>query len=217
MRTLTIATSALAAFMTVLVSSNAKAEPAPPAVDWGRLASDLNALARSGASVLDSPRCGLAGCQTDTNATAAAPERVEAVHRRNTATDWFNVTPKFSLVARDWDSTYKVAGERLALVDVMRLTSSTRMVLARVRTQSRLSPFAQMGLGQWRTDPYLLPLTARYTEVAAQGSAGVELRLAGSWELALETAMTMLYREAHDSSMPATQIWSTTFASRVDF
>jgi hypothetical protein len=35
--------------------------------------------------------------------------------------------------------------------------------------------------------------------------------------MALETTMTMLYRESRDDSMPAAHIWSTTFASRVDF
>jgi hypothetical protein len=123
-------------------------------------------------------------------------------------------------VARDWNEAYKVAGDgdRLALVDALRLTTSTRMVLTRVRlNDSRISPFAQVGLGHWRTDPYLLPLTARYTEIAAQAAGGVEVRLIGTWQIALETTMTMLYRENHDPNMPAAQNWSSTFASRVDF
>src|SRR3954453_13930486 len=99
-----------------------------------------------------------------------------------------------------------------------RLPTSPPLVVARVRpNDSRISPFAQVGLGHWRTDPYLLPLTARYTEVAAQAAGGVEVRLIGTWQVAFETTMTMLYREAHDSSMPAARNWSSTFASRVDF
>ncbi len=217
MRTSTFGAGLLAAGLATSVAGSAKADPGTQ-VNWARLLVELDSVARSGASVLDSPRCSLAGCQTDTNATAAPPERMVAVRRRDTGNSWFALTPKFSLVARDWSSAYAVAGERLALVDALRLTSSTRMVLSRVRVNdSRISPFAQVGLGQWRTDPYLLPLSARYTEVAAQATTGVEVRVVGTWEIGLETAMTMLYREAHDASMPATKIWSGTFASRVDF
>ncbi len=213
----TITRALVAAVLVTSVAGTAHAEPAP-SVDWTRLLGDLDTFARKGADVLDSPRCSLAGCQTDTNATASAPERSAANHLHNTGSTWFDLTPKFSLVARDWSSAYKVAGDRLALVDALRLTSSTRMALSRVRVNdSRISPFAQVGLGQWRTDPYLLPLTARYTEIAAQAAGGMEVRLIGTWEIALETTMTMLYRETHDASMPAAQIWSSTFASRIDF
>jgi hypothetical protein len=217
--TSTIATALVATLVATTAASTAQAEPAP-SVDWAHVLGDLDALARRGADVLDSPRCSQAGCQTDTNATASAPERISATSVQTTGTAWFGLAPTFSLVARDWSSAYKVAGsgDRLALVDALRLTSSTRMVLSRVRVNdSRISPFAQVGLGQWRTDPYLLPLTARYTEIAAQAAAGVELRIIGTWQIALETTMTMLYRESRDDSMPAAQIWSSTFASRVDF
>jgi hypothetical protein len=168
--------------------------------------------------VLDRPRCTPAGCQTDTNATAAAPERGQRANVQDTANDWLGVRPTVSLVARDWGSSFRVAGDRLALVDALRLTSSTRMVLSRVRmSDARISPFAQVGLGQWRTDPYLLPLTPSYTEIAAQAAAGVEMRLKGTWQVALETATTVLYRERGGSDMPAPHMWSTTIASRVDF
>ncbi|CAN5924860.1 hypothetical protein BH11MYX4_BH11MYX4_09920 [soil metagenome] len=213
----TIATALLATFVATVTASTANADTSP-SVDWSRVLSDLDIVARKGADVLDSPRCSLAGCQTDTNATASAPERLVHTHLQTAGTDWVALDPKFSLVARDWNEAYKVAGERLALVDALRLTSSTRMVLGRVRANdARISPFAQVGLGQWRTDPYLLPLTARYTEIAAQAAGGVEIRLVGTWLIALETTMTMLYRETRNDSMPAAQIWSTTFASRVDF
>lgn len=207
----------IATSLVTSVATTAKADQTP-SVDWTRVLTELDTVARKGADVLDSPRCGIAGCQTDTNATASAPERITASHTDSTGRAWFSMAPRFSLVARDWGEAYKVAGDRLALVDALRLTSSTRMVLARVRANdSRISPFAQVGLGQWRTDPYLLPLTVRYTELAAQAAGGVEVRLIGSWQVALETTMTMLYRETHDESMPSTRFWSTTFASRVDF
>lgn len=219
--TSTIATTVVATLIATAtattVSSTAKADPAL-SVDWARVLSDLDRVVRDGADVLDSPRCSLAGCQTDTNTTASAPERLPASRADNTGDIWFGLAPKFALVARDWSSAYKVAGDRLALVDALRLTSSTRMVLFRSRlNDSRLSPFAQVGLGQWRTDPYLLPLTARYTEIAAQAAAGLEIRLVGSWQLAFESTVTMLYRESHDASMPAAHNWSSTIASRIEF
>lgn len=215
--TSTLATAVLATLVATTVASTARAERAT-AIDWGRVLGDLDLVARKGADVLDTPRCSPAGCQTDTNATAAAPERIQANHVQDAGSTWFGVAPTMSLVARDWSSAYKVAGERLALVDALRLTSSTRMVLARVRlNQSRVSPFAQVGLGQWRTDPYLLPLSARYTEIAAQGACGVEVRLLGTWQIALETTLTTLYRETRETGMPAPQNWSSTFASRVAF
>ena len=213
----TIATALFATVVATLTVGTANADSSTN-VDWSRVLNDLDTVARKGADVLDSPRCGSAGCQTDTNATARAPERLLLNRQQYAGREWVAVDPKFSLVARDWNEAYKVAGERLALVDALRLTSSTRMVLGRVRANdSRISPFAQVGLGQWRTDPYLLPLTARYTEIAAQAAGGVEIRLIGTWQMALETTMTMLYRESRDASMPAARNWSTTFASRVEF
>jgi hypothetical protein len=218
--TSTIATALFATLVSTSAARTARAESAP-SVDWMRLLTELDTVARKGADVIDSPRCSSAGCQTVTNATAAPPERLNPHRSPNTGREWFGLSPKFSLVARDWSSAYKVAGsgDRLALVDQLRLTSSTRMVLTRVRAnESRISPFAQVGLGQWRTDPYLLPLTLRTTQIAAQVEGGVELRLIGTWQVALESSLTMLYREDRSETMPpAMQVWSTTFASRVDF
>jgi hypothetical protein len=209
---------ATAALATVFAASSTAKADAAPKVEWTRLLSDLDEVSRKGASVLDSPRCTPAGCQTDTNATAAAPERGQKLYVQDTSNEVVAFAPRVSLVARDWGSSFRVAGDRLALVDALRLTTSTRMVLSRVRmNDSRLSPFAQVGLGQWRTDPYLLPLTPRYTELAAQAAAGVEIRIMGTWQVALETTMTMLYREQGSRDMPAAHMWSTMFASSVSF
>jgi hypothetical protein len=211
-----------AALATMLAASAARADSAaatPKSVDWMRVLSDVDFVARQGADVLDSPRCAHAGCETSTNATAAAPERGLKLNVQDTGNDLIAFRPVMSLVARDWNSSFRVAGDRLAVIDTMRLTTSTRMVLTRVRmSDARIAPFAQVGLGQWRTDPFLLPLTPRYEEIAAQAAGGVELRLVGSWQLALETTMTMLYREQQNSrELPSARMWSTTFASRVDF
>lgn len=208
-------TTAAFALATTFASSAAMADTN----EWARVLSDLETVARKGADVLDSPRCTPAGCQTDTNATAAAPERGVKPNVQDTTNDRLvTFRPKVSLVARDWGSSFRVAGERLALVDALRLTTSTRMVLTRFRmSDSRISPFAQVGLGQWRTDPYILPLTPSYMELAAQAAAGIELRLMGSWQIALESTMTSIYRERSDKTMPSPHMWSTTFASSVNF
>ena len=211
-----------AALATMLASSAARADGAdamPKNLDWSRIVSDLDRVTRQGADVLDSPRCSPSGCETSTNATAAAPERGFKLNVQNTTNDILAFRPMMSLVARDWNSSFRVAGDRLALVDVLRLTTSTRMVLARVRmSDARIAPFAQMGLGQWRTDPFVLPLTPRYEEIAAQAAGGVEIRVMGSWQVALETTTTVLYREQQNSrDLPAAHMWSTLIASRVDF
>ncbi|MDB4943132.1 MAG: hypothetical protein JWP97_2666 [Labilithrix sp.] len=212
---------AFAAAMTAPVTAHASDLPR---VDWGRMLADVDAVVNNGSAVLDSPRCALAGCQTEASTTARAPERTTLTEGAQLDRhEWFAVDPKFSLVARDWSSAFRVAGggERLALVDALRLTSSTRMVMGRVRLNaSRISPFVQVGVGQWRIDPYLLPLTQKFTEIAAQAAIGLEMRVVGTWQVGLETSTTMLYREyreQRDQAMPAMPIWNTTFASRVDF
>ena len=212
---------ATAVLATMFATSAAKADSSARegGADWSRVLVELDIVARKGADVLDAPRCSAAGCITETNATAARPERAQKLNVQNTSNDWVGFAPTMSLVARDWGSAYRVAGNRLALVDALRLTSSTRMVLTRVRmSDARIAPFAQVGLGQWRTDPYLLPLTPRYEEIAAQAAGGVEIRLHGTWQVALESTMTMLYRESREAGdYPATHMWSTSFASRFEF
>jgi len=210
---------ASAVLASLCATSAASADTTPKGIDWTRVLVEVDAVARQGADILDSPRCGPAGCLTDTNATAAQPERsMKPRDVQDTGSQWLAFRPTVSLVARDWGSSFRVAGDRLALIDAMRLTSSTRMVLTRVRmSDARIAPFAQVGLGQWRTDPYILPLTPRYEEIAAQASAGVEVRLRGTWLVALDSTMTVLQRDRGDSNLPSAHMWSTSFASRIDF
>lgn len=211
-------TFAGAVLATLFASSAGRADSTPRGTEWGKLLSDMSTVMRRGALVLDSPRCAQSGCQTDTNATAALPERSARQANVQTTTDWFGFAPRTSLVVRDWGGTFRVAGDRLGMVDALRLTSSTRMVLTRVRlSDSRIAPFVQIGVGQWRTDPFILPLTARYTEIAGQAAAGVEMRLVGTWQVAVESAMTVLHRERGDLALPAAHMWSSTIASRIDF
>jgi hypothetical protein len=209
-----------ATLVTLLSTTSASAETGQGVrgVDWSRVITDVDALTRRGMDVLDVPRCSPAGCITETNTTAARPERGVRFDGPTTSNDWLGFKPTVSLVARDWGSSFRVAGDRLAVVDALRLTTSTRMVLARVRmTDARVAPFAQIGLGQWRTDPYLLPLTPRYEEIAAQAAVGVEVRVRRSWTVGLEQTGTVLHRQHGDSNLPSAHMWSATFASRVDF
>lgn len=205
---------------TFLTGASAKADQ-QIAVDWMRALTEANYVAKTGADVLDAPRCVVAGCQTTLSATSALPERIRHPHLDLGDPSAFSFAPRFSLVARDWSSSYKVTGDRLALVDETRLTTSSRMVLGRIRVnQSRISPYAQVGAGQWRIDPYLLPLHQQFTEIAFEGAVGLDVRLIGTWALAAQTSTTMLfreYREAKDAAAPGVSIWNTMFVSKVDF
>ena len=213
----TLLAGALAAG-TILTGAPAMADQ-KVAVDWMRFLADAQYVAKRGADVLDAPRCSETGCEV--SPTATAPERHYVTRLQNTQSSLFALAPRFSLVARDWSAAYKVSGERLALVDETRLTSSSRMVLSRIRLNtSRISPYAQVGLGQWRIDPYLMPLNQRYTEMAAEAAIGIEVRVIGTWNLAAQTSTTMLYREYRepkDAAAPGVQIWNTTLVSRIDF
>jgi hypothetical protein len=209
-----------AIFATAMTGAGpASADGAPPSVDWMRVLGELDTIARKGTDVLDTPRCTAAGCYVETNQAALRVERSAAPNVQNAGNAWFGVAPRVSLVARDWASAYKVAGDRLSIADAMRLSASTRMVLSRVRlNQARVTPFAQIGIGQWRTDTDLLPHYRREMEVAAQVGGGVELRLTPAWQMAFESTTTALYREVSgQGDIPALRMWSTMIASRLEF
>lgn len=203
---------------TGLFATGANADPArASSVDWLRVLVELDVVARKGADAFDTPRCTATGCYAPR--TTVPSERHPDPNPQNAGNAWFGVAPTVSLVARDWGAAYRVAGDRLALVDALRLTSSTRMVLTRVRLNDRrIAPFAQLGVGQWRIDPYLVPSSSRQTEIAAQLGGGVEMRLWPAWQLAIETSSTVIYRDDRqpvDAAVP--RMWSTMLASRIDF
>lgn len=199
-------------------------------VDWGRLVVELDALARGH----DAPRVtGTSGTGEPRDVRESGPSsrmpstmqqelRTSQLVLQNSGNAWFGVAPRVALVARDWGSAFRLAGDRLSLVDAIRLSASTRMVMTRVRLatpeHARVVPFVQLGAGQWRTDPNLLPLTPRDTEVAGQLGAGVEVRLASFWQLACESSATMLLRDGRgEGAIPQTKMWSTSVASRLTF
>jgi hypothetical protein len=132
---------------------------------------------------------------------------------------WFGVAPQVSFVARDWGGALSIAGGPLAVTDAIRVSRSSRMVMSRIRLgEGRVVPFGQLGLGQWRVDTDFVPHLPRNVEVAAQFGAGVEARISTAWAVALETDLTVLYREIREPQQVTTpRMWGTFLASRVEF
>jgi hypothetical protein len=202
-----LATSVVAALVAATTASSARAEPR--GLDWEKLVVAIDRLARTG---------------SDTRAVPAPPSQVARATPtddpgpQNLGSAWFGVAPRVTLVARDWASSTRLAGDRLSLVDGMRLSASTRMVVGRARlSTTRFTPFLQVGLGQWRVDRNYLPLTPHSIEVASQIGTGFELRLTRRWQLAAEATATSLIREGQSDSLPQTMLWSTFLASRIEF
>lgn len=206
-----IAGGAAAIALTALAPS-ASAETGRAAIDWGKLMLGVDAYAR-GKGDRESPR------PSSANKLAGA-ERFGQPLTQNAGNPWFGVAPSVSFVARDWGAAFRLAGDRLSLVDAMRLSESTRMVMTRVRlsNSSRVTPFAQVGFGQWRTDPNIMRLTPRMTELATSVGIGFELQIATHWQAACEIGGTLFIRDERDvSNIPETKLWSAMVASRLVF
>jgi hypothetical protein len=105
--------------------------------------------------------------------------------------------PSVSLVARDWHGSMRLMGDRSLVLDDLRATASNRMVVTRLATDSRLSTFVQVGVGEWRIDPAMFPTARSYSEVAGQIGTGFELRVSARTRIASELTYTALYRDLH--------------------
>jgi hypothetical protein len=177
----------------------------PRGVDWVKGLVELDKLAR--------------GHAENATSTRSQQLRLDDPSPQNMGNAWFGVAPRVTLVARDWASSTRLAGDRLSLVETMRLSASTRMVVGRARlSATRFTPFLQLGLGQWRVDRKHLPLTPQTIEIAGQLGTGFELRLTRGWQLAAETTVTSLIREGQTNpGVPQTVLWSTFLASRIEF
>ena len=107
---------------------------------------------------------------------------------------------RVSLVARDWEAARLLMG-RLSATDQVRHGRSRRMVLVRARLfdalAGSLSPFVQVGLGQWRVDPDM-PVLPHDVLAAAQAGAGMELLLSRWASIAIEVNCTLLDPERPD-------------------
>ena len=108
--------------------------------------------------------------------------------------------PTASVVARDWHGSLRIMGDHTLVLDDLRATASNRMVMGRLATDSRMSTFVQIGLGQWRIDPAMFPNARSYAELAGQVGSGVELRLSSRVRIAGELTYTALYRDLHYTS-----------------
>ena len=185
-------------------TSSAHADPERSTLDWSRVLVEVDQLARHG-----------------TDKMFPAPTRHEHptdTYTQSATNTWFGVAPRMSFIARDWGATHRLFGDRLSVVDTQRLTRSARMVMWRVRlNDTRITPFAQLGLGQWRVDTLLMPLTPRSEELAGQIGGGFEVRV-GAWQIACESTVTAIYREQREANnIPQTRMWSTMLASKVEF
>lgn len=181
---------------------------AEPRVDWIKGLIELDQLARG------KPESATAAHASTHRARPDEPSP------QNMGNAWFGVAPTVSLVARDWASSTRLAGERLAFVDEVRLAASTRMVLGRVRlgtSATRFTPFLQVGFGQWRIDRKYMPLLPHTMEIATQLGTGFEMRVTRRWQIATEVSATTLLREEGSQPLPQSLLWSALVASRLEF
>jgi hypothetical protein len=191
----------LVSLLAVLTTRSARADsPIRLQVDWTK----LEAVIREGSSAV-LPREG--------RTTGSRLGEDDPTER------WLQMSPRLSLVARDWGATHLVAGTHAIPTDLLRLDRSSRMVVSRMLLgEGRVAPFAQMGLGQWRIDTSLLPGMPQDVELAMQLATGFELRLTRTWKVALEGDYTVLYREEHEPQMITSPwLWGGILATRATF
>jgi len=185
------ALAAAACLAVVLAAPSARAQQALRLeVDWDK----LGAVLRDGPSAVLMPR----------ESTRPDPPL-------------FGTSPQMSVVAHDWSASQSLYGA-LGPTDQLRLSSSLRMVVARVRlAEGRITPFAQVGFGQWRVDTSVVQMP-NDVELAGQIGGGVELRIAPRAVVALEASCTMLYRESLEPQMLASpHLWGTLLVGRAHF
>lgn len=132
---------------------------------------------------------------------------------------WVGAEPRLSLVARDWTGSRELWGA-MTVTDELRPARSSRMVVSRLRlAEGLVVPFAQLGLGQWRVDPTLMPSLPREQELAAQAGLGFELALSRATAVALEADWTLLlptgYGDVIADTHPA--FWGACVAMRSRF
>lgn len=182
-------------------------------------------LACNGAAADEMPRLGVEWSKL-VPVLQAGPEALLPLawaweHPQATGTSheqWIGTSPRLSLIARDWADARRVVG-RLALTDVLRPTRSSRMLVTRVRfADGRLGPFAQLGVGEWRTDTILLPTLPSSRVLATQLGTGFQLELSPVIVVALEVDWTLL-RQEDAMTLAATHanVWGTFVAARIGF
>lgn len=126
----------------------------------------------------------------------ATAERDAPAQEDADKTSFMDLVPNATLVVRDWRGSTKLAGQRTMLVDELRPTASTRMLVGRVATGGRFTAFGQLGVGQWRIDTAMFPNARAYSEIAGQVDAGFELALSSRVRVAGEAQYTVLSHSA---------------------
>ena len=109
--------------------------------------------------------------------------------------------PRPSFVLRDWRESFVIAGAPALLVDDVRPFATNRVALARITAPAietkqavlSVSPFVQVGAGEWRIDPVLVPAMPIASTYAGQVGGGVEITIARQVHLAAEGQTTYLY------------------------
>jgi hypothetical protein len=175
--------SSLAFSVVTTAAPAARAENALPKTTLLDLALDGNRFV-TGAMNGPAPSGRESTAATNGNPTAAPAEPTPLV----------DLLPRASLVARDWRGSLKVAG-RTMLIDDLRPAASHRMVFARIASDARLAPYAQLGAGEWRVDPVLFPQMPTRQAYAGSFGAGLELRTNAGLKIAAEADYTFFYRE----------------------
>ncbi len=129
------------------------------------------------------------------------------------------ITPRLTVVARDWAESHRLFGPELSLTDVQRVSRSTRAVVTRLSlVGGAFAPFVQVSIGQFRVDPSLLLSLPQRSETAAQVGAGFQLSLSHRWRIAAEGNFTQIYREGRSSDdLPLSGVASGVMASRLTF
>jgi hypothetical protein len=209
----------------LLASVCARAEDrAPVSLDWSRLTEAF----RAGGAVLSPEAPALAPARghrggpgvegrldaSDASLTAGRDAWMRDV---DAADGEAGGGPDASLVARDWGGPRAFVGH-LSTTDRIRLSHSSRMLVGRLRLPAgRVTPFAQLGLGQWRIDTELLPHRPD-TSYAAQLGYGFELSVASFATVGFEADYTILYRDQPCPSQggPPT-LWGAFLAARGRF
>jgi hypothetical protein len=178
-----LASTILVSSVFVTAARAARASEATPKTTLLDLALDGNRFI-TGAMNGPAPSGHESSAATNANPTATPVEPPPLV----------DILPRASLVARDWRGSLKVAG-RTMLIDDLRPAASHRMVFARIASDARLAPYAQLGAGEWRVDPVLFPQMPTRQAYAGSLGAGLELRTNAGLQIAGEASYTFFYRE----------------------
>jgi hypothetical protein len=139
--------------------------------------------------------------------TPARPEKLVSPLKKNKGPLALLVP---SLVARDWNGSFAVVGKDLAS-DNIRLTRSSRMLVSRLTLgDGKIKPFAHFAVGEWRYDPYLLPLMPRNQEYATQFSGGLAIELFKHTSFVWEADYTVLVRSTREpQNLPSPHVLGT--------